>query len=192
MSLLFICIFVIPLLIIFLPPLVIKTLKPNYKEYVSLDNIPDEFENIYKDLHNKYIDSLEPMRRQVRWRTISLYSAMALFLITYMFGRTFNNELIYIALICLLLIFITAFMNSKHKNRYVSTYKEKIIAKFIELINNKLTYNPTGSIPQEDYKKANFDNRPFNRYYPDDYIEGHLDNNVYLKMCDLHIQQHTR
>ena len=62
--------------------------------------------------------------------------------------------------------------NNKYTKIYEESYKKEII--------------------EADYKAAEFDNKVFNIFSSDDYLEGTLENDIFVKMCDLNIQNQTR
>lgn len=194
--------FVLILVILLLPKLISKIQKANYKDYISLENIPSEFDNIYENLYNNHINNLELMRKQVRWRTVVEYIVYFFILIGYIFtesddiliSREFDTIMDLLTIIACFTNVIFTFMNRKYKRIYKETYKKEIISSFIKLLNNQLEYKPLDVNlfeVQEDYKKANFDNKPFNRFYPDDYVEGFVDDETFIKLCDIHLQHIT-
>lgn len=183
-------------------PIIRKNIKNNYKNNVIEEDMPYEFRKIYAELFNNHIITLEKMRKKIRWRTVVQFIAFALFFIGYIFGgsqfviisESFDLLLSIIAILAFLVILIFSYTNYKYIKKYKSTYKNEIISNFIKLLNDKLIYKPkfnTSSQVEKDYKEANFENRNFNRFYQDDYIEGNLNNDVYLKMIDIHIQNVT-
>lgn len=179
-----------------------KKQNTNYKKHISLENIPPEFEKVYSELYSSHIASLEKMRKQVRWRTIIEVIAYIFAIVGYAFAKaddaiisnTVDTNIIIGGLIAFFFAIIFSYKNIKYKKKYSENYKKEIIVNFIHLLNNQLLYNPTDMNfirAQNDYKIAEFDNKKFNRFYVDDFIEGNLDENIFLKMCDLHIQNHT-
>lgn len=85
---------------------------------------------------------------------------------------------------------ITLFCKWKLQNTYTKQYKSEIISEFVMLLNPNLTYQPTSTPTRIEnvYRKANFDEIPFNNYYEDDYIEGFLDENTYIQLADISAQ----
>ena len=176
--------------------------KTNYKKNIPLENVPLEFEKIYEELYNNHISLLEKMRKRVRWRIVLQNIAFVFSLIGYVFTRSDHTiisrkvdlNIIIVGFICFFIAIFFLYKNIKYKNQYIGIYKKEIVAKFIELLNNHLVYNPTDISLieiQSNYKMAGFDNKEFNRFYVDDFIKGFLGDNIFLNMCDLHIQNHT-
>lgn len=200
-TLIYLFFFIIILAMSFLPKIIAK-LKVNYKDYVTLENIPQDFEEIYENLYNNHIKSLESMRKQVRCRTVIQYIAFVMITIALFFGESdyviisekFDNNIVIIGLISMAIYLIIFSKNRKYKKKYEETYKKEIVSNFIKLINNQLEYKPLAveiKRIQDDYKIANFENKTFNRFYTDDYIEGFVNDETFFKMADLHIQNHT-
>ena len=201
-AIVYFCIFTILILAAFLPKFISKSLKANYKNYISLEEIPAEFEKLYENLYHNNIYSLESMRKQVKWKIVFQYSLTVLSFIGFLFGQSdyviISEEFdIIITVICLIgfvisIIFLC--LGNKLKRKYIETYKKEIVSSFIKLINNQLEYKPFDLEifrTQHDYKQAEFDKKSFNRFAQDDYIEGFLDDETFIKMSDLHIQKRT-
>ncbi len=186
----FLFIFVL-IIYVFAKIIVDSITKPNkgiFRKNINKENVPQEFEDIYQELYRDNIGGLESMRKQARWRTVIQY---AIPLLIFIMG--FENQSIF--MIAFIIFICLIFINSKYIGKYKETYKNEIVANFIKLINNNLEYKPYSkelSYMEDDYKKASFDNRVFNRFHQDDYIEGILNNEVLVKMSDLHIQHHVK
>lgn len=105
----------------------------------------------------------------------------------------FRNIVPFLAFIVIGIIMV---ITGKKKKKYTNTYKTEVIGKLIKSINPNLTYQPevygtmVSSINQL-YKQAKFDNLAYNCFDVDDYIEGFLSQNVYIKMCDLDVENET-
>lgn len=167
---------------------IFKGIKKYSKQRMNFENIPTEFEYIYQRLYEEHIYTLETIRKKVRWFTVFQSIAFILF-----FTQNIHGNPIF-AILMLFTAIALIFISVKYTKEYKRIYKEEIVASFIKLINSKLEYQPTSNeleLMESDYKRANFDNTWFNRFYPDDYIEGFLDDDVFVKMGDLHIQRHT-
>lgn len=183
-------------------PYIYKHRKKNYKENIKSEDMPYEFRKIYMDLYNTHIINLEKMRKKVRWRAVAQIIAFALFFVGYVFGRTgsvlisptVDALLLIIGIISFFIGILLTYLNYKYVKKYKNTYKTEIIADFVKLLNDKLDYVPyftTTSQIQKDYKEANFENRSFNRFSADDYIEGNLDTDITIELVDIHLQNVT-
>lgn len=185
---LFIAVLVVYLLAKIIVDSITKHNKGILKKNINIENIPQEFEDIYDKLYRDNISNLEAIRKQARWRTVIQYTVP---LIIFLVGFGKENSFLLAFIIFIALIFI----NSKYISKYKEIYKKEIVSNFIKLINNKLEYKPYSEellSMEDDYKKASFDNKVFNRFHPDDYIEGLLNNEILVKMSDLHIQHHVK
>lgn len=201
-------IFVIMLLaivIIFnIPRIIRKFFLTDYRDYISLENIPNEFNETYQKLYNKYNSSLEKMRKITKRSIILQDILIALYLTVSILGVAYylsmtkqiqNKIVIYMGvtllfILIVVLIGISLYQKAKNKKKYKSFYKSEIMGGFIRIINDKLTYQPmeVESIhSREKYVKAEFDKERFNRFYPDDYVEGLIEDKIFLKMWDLRI-----
>ena len=177
--------------------------EPGYKRLIQKERIPGRFKTIYKELYDKYIISLEKMRKSVMWITIIQYISMFVALVGCMFeiaegeivSTKFDDKMTWLGALGFISAIILFVINLKYKKRYAQEYKKNIINAFIKLINNQLDYNPLAteeSMIEADYKQANFDNKKFNVFNPDDYLEGFADEKTFIKMCDLNIKQCKR
>ena len=155
---------------------------------ISIENIPEEFENMYNNLSkNSNIQMLEAKKKKAQGSLIVL---IITFIIT-MILMSKGNTMTFIACIILMAI-IWYFGNNVMK--FQKEYKKEIVPSVIKLVSEKLKYIPDNVEHfgmKEEYRRANFDNEYYNRFYQDDYIEGFLDEENHIKMCDLHIQHHT-
>ena len=179
-----------------------KIKRNSYKSNITLDNVPNDFEQIYQKLYAENIYSLEIMRKKVRFRKIFQYIFIILFFIGYIVSET-RTEIIsteidlylgVIGIISFVLWLVFVFSNRKYERKYNETYKKEIVSNFIKLVNPELEYKPIADeIPriQTDYELAKFDNKRFNRFYADDYIEGFMNDDIFIKAVDLHIQNET-
>jgi len=185
-SILMILMFILIICSVIIP--IAKGAKKYSKQKMYLENIPTEFEEIYQRLYEEHIYNLEGIRKKVKLITVFQSIAFILFFTQNIHGNFGFAILMFFTAIALI------FISSKHIKEYKRIYKEEIVATFIKSINSKLEYRQTSNefeVMESDYKRANFDNNWFNRFYPDDYIEGYLDEDVFVKMGNLHIQKHT-
>ena len=174
-----------------------------FKKYISLDNIPTEFENIYKTLYNKHISSLEIMRKKIINMIIYVFIFCIISCIVFMFlainlilyAKNSPTTVLTIFLVIIVLFYL--FFESKiknYKNKYLNLNKEQIIPEFIKLVNNKLEYSASDIslyTIEHDYLRANFDKESYRLFKADDYISGFLDDETFVEMCDLTIQSHN-
>lgn len=180
--------------------LLILTKKPkdSFENKILLQNTTTEFESIYENLYNNHIHSLEILRKKLRLRiiiqcvTFILFALMLVIPIELIIPIGSNFIIVkllsYIPVCSLIAFFVLTVINRKYIKRYNESYKNSIISNFVKLINNKLTYKTMNYEIEQDYINANFDNKEFNKFTPDDYIEGYLADNIFLKMSDVFVQ----
>ncbi len=180
----------------------LKNGKKEYQENINLENIPPEFEKIYKELYSSHISELEKERKKLKFSTTVQNLSIILLCISYgciKFDEVITSEEVRSIIgVIFLISFITAivfcFKNVGYRKKYVGTYKDEIIGSFVKLVSPNLKYNKVISVElnaKEEYLMANFEDKRFNRFYDDDYISGTIDENVHINMCDLHIQNVT-
>lgn len=165
------------IILIFIVPLIIFSNKNKInKQKITTESIDNEFETRYDYLYNTYIKKLEKKR-------IIIIFVLILFCISAYFFATGKIKFL-IVLIALLFIFI--FLIKK----FISDYKRDIVSNFINLINPNLKYQPNieTSLISEEYKKAGFDNKKINKIYTSDYIEGFIDKDIFIKMCEVDVE----
>lgn len=213
-----------------------------YKDLILMESVPIEFETKYQMLYQEYLKELEEARKKARRRRIVQYILLILALcgVAVVALNELNTGIQYntISKIFVVLMPFNFVMgislgrnNTRFQVQYKQDYKEKVIRKFIKLINEELTYEPikrggnyrynimemypltqdkealriaaekkqtmkefliehnSKYLLEEEYRKAKFDNKSFNRYLQDDYIEGYINENVFIKMADLDIKQ---
>lgn len=155
---------------------------------ISTENMPEEFENMYSNLiKSTNIQSLQAKKEKVKKSLIVLI----IFLIITIILMSNANILTFISCIILMVI-VVYFGNNVMK--FQKEYKKEIVPSVIKLVSEKLKYIPDNVEHfgmREEYRRADFDNEYYNRFYQDDYIEGFLDEENHIKMCDLLIQHHT-
>lgn len=172
------------------------------EDKILIEDIPDEFEEIYKELYNNHIDVLESMRKKVKLLTVIGIISFGIFFISHfisdeldtIISRNVDAFFEFLTLPSLLMGIVLMCINYKKLKQYAKAYKKEIISRFIELVNNKLVYKgedfEKGKI-QYEYKNAEFDNSRYNRFLADDYIEGPLDYWIFTKMADIGVMYDT-
>jgi len=150
----------------------------------------EEFERIYQDLYNKHFNKLERIRRNVILRAIiqSFFIIIIGFKIKNIEYVKMDDPLI---LISILIIMVLLYFSSRSVKKYKEIYKKNIISNLIKRANNKLEYKPTSTkddYMEDEYRNANFDNKHFNHFYQDDYIEGVLYKDIFGKIVNIRTQ----
>jgi len=142
------------------------------KQEIDPNSISSEFETRYQYLYENKLKNLERKRKLI----VCLRILEAITVVIFATGKV-SLLLVLIALLYIDLRLVKGFRKD---------YKNDIISSFINLINPNLRYEPNVEIEavSEEYRKAAFDNKKFNKVYADDNIEGFIDNNTYIKMCE--------
>lgn len=164
----------------------------------DLINVPQEFENIYETLYEKYIVELEKIRKRIKFRTI-LGKILLGIMILYIFAtnqiRTFLQQydlIIYLIAMFLIVIELILYKDNKaDKFLYRNTYKKYVIKELINILNYNVTYEPENpnknSYYEEKYIDANFFLN-IAEFYAEDFIEGEIDN-CPIKISDVTVKR---
>ena len=106
----------------------------------------------------------------------------------------FNVKMIMLVLLGLLLAFVCFDKDDIYRRKYLEVYKKEIISHFIKSINARLRYSFL-DLDKEQIKKyyeyAEFDNTKFDDFLAADYIEGFINDDVFVKISDLNITKTT-
>ncbi len=161
-------------------------------------------ENEFKDFFNSQFqsyaaDAIKQRSKYVRKIFLNYFYAILSILVLISFSialsiKNFNWEnlsivykvlavLVFIAGVSLIAIF---FMKTrKLKNEFSNYYKNKIVMNIVKFIDKNLEYNPNEGINAQEFSSVDLFNKPFNRYFSDDLIEGTLDK-THIKFCEIH------
>ncbi len=166
----------------------------------SVGNFTSEFEKIYENLYNQNIQKVEKIRKKCNFTLLFIVIFVILAVLFKFFASdpTMDPKIMsrwnISAFITLLLAMYTFFKYNVYKEKYTKSYKNEIIVNLVKALNNKLTYSyrPLNGISsQEDYKNAKFDNKPYNIYDSNDYIQGELIKNVKINISDINVKYKT-
>ena len=194
---------IITILTIFIAVFLLNIKTKKYSINMAEQEIPEKFNEMYVSLNQSYIFELEQSRKKVRIRTIIANVLLSIFLLAYMVsdfkGNLFSPEIdsaISIAGIITIPIYLIVLVkNYKYKQNYEKMYKNNVLKEFIKLINEKIIYKPEDILNayslQKEYVEATFDNKDFNRFSADDYLEGYLDETTFIKMIDIDVKKVT-
>ena len=193
----------IVIIIIFVVLIILSLTKKKYKINLKEQTPSEKFDIIYDSVYQNYISELEKQRKKVRLRTIIANILLIIVLIGHLMGRTGNlfisselNFIIVIASIIAFLLYIVVLLkNYTYKKEYEKAYKNNVLEEFIRLLNDKLIYKPddieNANNSRIAYQEAQFDDKVFNRYFADDYMEGYLDEETFVKMVDIDVKKVT-
>lgn len=152
----------------------------------DLIDVPEEFENIYKTLYEKYLIDLEKIRKSIRIRKILGKFLIAIFMV-YMLTSNYivsilpEKGLITIAMLIILgVIELLLYKDNRADNKlYKQTYKKYVIKDLISMLNYNVSYEIENPKKLEYYKNKYIDARFWLDIYDftaEDFIEGEIEN----------------
>ena len=157
----------------------------NYINNFIFDGNLDKFEKVYDELNIKYIRVLEKMRKKV---IRIIFLGWVLFLAWGIFSIWISNSKISVALGAMVGV-LYYFYYDKHESKYIDFYKREFISNFLKLLNGNLTYLRTRNEITEiidEYKGSKF-NKMLDAFEANDFVEGYIENDIFVKMCGLHV-----
>lgn len=151
-----------------------------------------EFDKLYNKLYNLNIKIIKkynnPFKKMI---LLKLLSILIILLFLIFINSTFAKYLI-VPFIISVIVLLTPFNFKdqilKNQLLYITSFKNAIINSFIKLLNKNLTYIPEGKENtelEEKYSNAHFDDIEYSRFCADDYLEGYLDDSVFVKLSDI-------
>jgi hypothetical protein len=132
-----------------------------------------EFENYYNSSLLPDIEPLEKERIKVKNRLLIVLTIIAVLGIG-LFMLTKDNRAISIP------VFIGLVMYSRIMKGYSLNFKDQVINKIIYFINSNLSYRKSSYISRMEFENSELFHS-FNRYKGDDYVEGNIVDDEYLK-----------
>lgn len=167
----------------------------------DLKDVPQEFENIYNALYEKYIEELEPLKKRIRLRNIigKILLGMAIICIplanyTGIISSQIGLIITFIAIASIGAQIILYKYNKADNKFYKQTYKKYVIKDLINMINNNVTYEPENLSKIEYYKRKYVDARfwlDIWGFNAEDFIEGEIDN-CPVKISDVTVKRNVR
>lgn len=149
---------------------------------VNLENVPKEFEDLYNKLLNEFPNKLRVLKKKY---TICFILNIISFLAAFVCFATAN----FLAFLISTIIFIISVVfSTKFSKKYNLLYKNSIIKKFIQLVSNKLSYEPEVKNISEVkslYSISGFDTEYYDKFSADDYIHGYIQENIFIRLYDL-------
>ena len=152
------------------------------------ENEENIFEDIYDKLYSKYYKRFEKMRIAQK---NSLKRFIGGFFCLWMSFAFISENINILGFLLAIIGGGLLFWNwhFKKNNNYSELYKNEVITEFLKNIIPNFNYLPDFSLESknkiiDEYENAKFDNRPFNRSYTNDYINGKIHNDS-IYMCDL-------
>lgn len=168
-------------------------------QIVDLENTTREFEEIFEKLNSIDMEKLEKAEENVKDTEDTKKICLILFAccivpmlfleIEYTIGIILSFCFVY---------FVAYLLIIGSKMNYRKTYKENLIPAFVKLVNHNLNYivvdylknlslynDKTYLKYQRIYTESGFDSRNPYEIYLEDFIEGNLNENIFLEMCDV-------
>lgn len=151
------------------------------------------FNEIYNELYNKYFEKFEKMRLKEKKKMKFIISgALLIFFSFCTLSIEEGNKYILILLTSIMGIIgsVLFYIGKKQKSNYEEEYKNQVIKEFLSKILPNFKYAPYEDLNNIDnmvnqYTKAQFDIRKFNRSESDDYIYGNY-KDMEMSICNLH------
>lgn len=151
-----------------------------------LGNSPDEFNKLYETLYKRHNRVLEKMRKKLK-RIIGFGYVLIILWAISCFYISRPEVSVTIGITGLILFYL---YYDKNESKYIEFYKKEIINSFFNSLNEKLIYvrsrNEITEIMQE-YEVSRF-NKLFDAFEANDFVEGYIDRDVFVKMCGLHVR----
>lgn len=135
----------------------------------------EKFNNEYNEVYNMYNDDLEVLRKKEKARFILIFVLVLIFFSTLII----SNNMYSISVI--LVIIVLVILNRKiifSRSMYYILFKEKIIRRIINLVNDKLDYYPEKSITVDLYSRSLFSDN-FTDFFSNDLILS-KENNIVM------------
>lgn len=171
-----------------------------YKKNIKIMDKSEEFERIYKKLYDENNDELEQKRKEYRKMHIIQFIFLGLLILSIViipFLKDITVEVLYLLMFSVVFFCVLWFISLASIYKYIENYKtyfkENIISSFIKSISEKFIYKyyyedytiEEINNVRNQYEEANFNNEKSFGIYYDDYIEGYLHDNIYIKMIDV-------
>lgn len=162
---------------------------------IKKTKISYQFKELYNYIEKEYASDLEKNRKKLLKSIATCIGLFIISFILYFLLCKFLNYDIREKTGILGIVFIPAviyymYKYKKYNEIYLENYKDKIIKNFVTYINNDLVYYQYGGKHLFNYYlDANFNDKYFNSYVTDDYIEGYNSNNTKIEICNITLEK---
>lgn len=149
-----------------------------------------QFQEIFNHIQIEYGTKLEILRKQLKGRLIlSVFLVLTCVFLPHLVSQLLHSNFY----ILLIMIFPAIFYGVRNYNKYHTLYKKYykdiVIKSFIENINTNLRYTYEGYEDAKSYYlDASFPDKEYNTFYTTDYIEGYVNRNIPLQLCNVYLQ----
>ncbi|MCQ2977758.1 MAG: DUF3137 domain-containing protein [archaeon] len=96
---------------------------------------------------------------------------------------------LFLLVVAILELFAILYLNKKYSKQYKEMFKTCVIKPYVEQSISTLHYEADSFANEEDYKRANFDNKKYNYVTGDDHIFGNVTDKVYMDMSELEVSE---
>lgn len=178
-------------------PMILFSFEKVKEKKINIDEIPEKIKDLSSKLNNIYSSELKKLSNSIKTSSLLLKILIILEITLFIFEIIFlfvTKELRYISWIFLALCFlIIPIIQSKKylfEENYNKLYKEKIITSFLEQAYPQFNYlydideEKRNSLKNE-YLYTGFDNISIQHFYINDFFEGYIDKNIYIRSANL-------
>lgn len=153
-----------------------------------------KFKEVYNYIEKEYASELEENRKKLIKSIIICFILFIIAFLLYMIldkmldlNTRNGRKILGIPFISAVIYYIYKY--KKYNGIYVENYKDKIIKNFVGYINHNLNYHQYGGKGLLNYYlDAKFEDREFNSFVTDDYIEGYNENGTNIEICNIALE----
>lgn len=187
------------MIIAFFCVLISNTNAYNYSAKIDMVNLPEEFNNLYNEIYHSHLIKLNKLKKGIPLMKIIWWSTGALTLIICCLAQAaifVYPPLLIITVLSGVITIIFFSLDNDATSKYKKYYKENCLKKFIELLNKNYSYTTkVDEKVKKDlrkvYRESECDNNIADLIEVDDYIEGKVKENTYIKLADTVVYQES-
>jgi len=144
------------------------------------------YESIYPKVLNLELERLVVVKKilKLRWILGTILAIGSLFVFIF---NTLMDSITYICSLGIFIFMIYLFFQNLFSKRYVSGFKDEVLAKIIKFLDPNLTFDKLLYISSFDYQKSHIFKKKFDRYNGNDLVSGVIDQTKIL-FSDLHTE----
>lgn len=160
--------------------------------------VNEKFRFMYNQIEEQYASDLEEKRKKLIKSGGICLILLAITILIYVFLRVVlrinigrHNKMMMSIFIIPAFYFIYKYR--RYNKIYVESFKSKIIRNFVKYIDNNLNYEQYGGEwLLDNYLDAEFEDKEFNKFVTDDYIEGYNKDDIHIEMCNFSLENVNR
>lgn len=169
--------------------------KNNYKKNISNTSTSEEFEKIYSEIYAAHIYPTKKLRKTALFTLTLAWIFIICFFINLLLlkiniNTNLSSAIVFSPLILFFLFVHLVFVNIHTTRIYQKNYRENTIFNLVKKMNVNLSFNLdkyTFSEVNRMYSNAAFDDKHFSYVIHDTFIEGYLDEETYIKIIDINV-----